>query len=213
MNHYTYVHQKPDGKIFYIGKGSHRRAHSSVGRNSIWQRTVKKYGGFSVLILAGWPTEKEAFEHEIFLIDTFRGMGYALANIASGGEGSTGFRHTEAHKSALTERMLRANPMANPDVREKQRANLKIAMRRPEVRKHQSVVRKGIALPENHVASLKLCHPMRACVVNGVEYVSLMEASRILKIRHGTLHRWLNNPGVVHTARYAHIVECRWRDS
>lgn len=213
MTYSTYAHQKPDGKIFYIGKGSRKRAHSSKDRNIVWQRTVKKHGGFSVLVLADWPTEKEAFEHEIFLIDTFRGMGYSLANIAAGGEGSTGFRHTEAHKAALTKRMLQANPMSKPTVREKQQANLKIAMQRPEVRKRQSDARKGVVFSSKHIASLKLCHPMRACVINGVEYISLMEASRVLKIRHGTLFRWLNSPEVVHTARYAHIVECRWKNS
>ena len=211
MSFYTYAHYKPDNSVFYIGKGSAARAHSSKGRNVRWQRTVAKYGAFKVELLARWDKEQDAFDHEVFLIDTFRSMGCELTNIAIGGRGSGGFRHTEKHKAALTARMLRANPMGNPAIRIKQHVALKTAMQRPEVRKHQSDVRRGVLLSEKHVASLKLCHPMRACIVNGVEYISLMEASRVLGIRHGTLFRWLNNPGVKHTAKFAHITECRWR--
>lgn len=210
MSFYTYAHYKPDGSIFYIGKGSDKRAHSANGRNIRWLRTVSKHGGFKVELLAKWDVEQEAFDHEIFLIDTFREMGHDLANIAKGGYGSGGFRHTEEHKAGLTKRMLAHNPMANAITRQKQLAALKLAMRRPEVRKHQSAVRMGVSLSEKHIANLRLCHPMRACVINGVEYVSLMEASRASGIRHGTLFRWFNNPEVKHTAKFAHIIEARW---
>lgn len=210
MSYSTYAHHKPDGSIFYIGKGSHKRAYSCSGRNVVWQRTVKKHGGFSVSVLADWPTEEEAFEHEIFLIDTFREMGYVLANIAAGGMGATGSRHTEEHKEKMSAFMKASNPMSDPALRKKQRDSLTIAMRRPEVRAHQSKVRMGKPLPEAHIASLKLCHPMRPCVVNGVEYVSLMEASRVIGVRHGTLFRWLNNPAVKHNSKFKHIIETRW---
>jgi len=210
MSFYTYAHYKPDGSIFYIGKGSVRRAYSAAGRNTRWQRTVKKYGEFKIELLAQWSLEQDAFDHEIFLIDTFKKLGYDLVNIAEGGKGSKGFRHTDAHKSALTARMLTHNPMKNPEMRATQLSNLKIAMRRPDVRQKQRQARSGIPLSEKHIASLKLCHPMRPCVVNGVTYISLMEASRILNIRHGTLFRWLNNPGVTRTSKFAHIIEARW---
>ena len=210
MSFYTYAHYKPDGSIFYVGKGSAKRAHSPKGRNIRWQRTLAKYGAFRVELLAQWAIEQDAFDHEIFLIDTFRKMGYDLANIAEGGQGSGGFQHTDAHKARLTKRMLSDNPMQNAATRVKQLAALKIAMQRPEVRKRQSDVRIGVPLPKKHIASLKLCHPMRACVINGVKHISLMEASRISGIRHGTLFRWFNNPEVKHTARFAHIVEARW---
>ena len=58
MSYVTYAHIKPNGSMFYIGKGSMRRAHSAVGRNVIWERTVKKYGGFSVEILGNWELEQ-----------------------------------------------------------------------------------------------------------------------------------------------------------
>lgn len=208
--HTTYAHYKPDGSMFYIGKGSVSRAHSSSGRNVVWKRTVEKHGGFKVEILGRWKTEQEAFDHEIFLIDTIRKMGVPLVNISSGGLGSIGFRHTAEHKAFKTRMMLERNPMSNPETRIKQRQAVLAAMSRPDVKRRQSLALLGKKLSAEHVESLRNCHPMKACVVNGVEYKSLMEASRMLEIRHGTLFRWLNNPEVKHTGKYAHIIECRW---
>ena len=210
MTHVTYAHRKPDGAMFYIGKGSIKRAHSSAGRNIVWKRTVKKHGGFSVEILGKWASEQEAFDHEIFLIDTLRDMGISLVNIAAGGMGATGVRHTKEHKAAMAQMMRKHNPMANPNIRVKHMSALKLAMKRPEVRAKQSAARIGMQFSDSHIASLKKCHPTKPCVINGVEYVSLMEASRLLGIRHGTLHRWLNNPEIKRGAKYQYITETRW---
>jgi hypothetical protein len=210
MQFLTYAHNKPDGSIFYIGKGTESRAHSSAGRNVVWKRTVEKHNGFGVQILAKWRTEQEAFDHEIFLINTFRQMGVQLANIAEGGMGSAGFRHTEKHKNHLREVMLERNPMSNPLIRKRQKISVKNAMNRPDVKLRQSATRIGMKFSKSHIESLMNCHPMRPCVINGVEYKSLMEASRMLEIRHGTLYRWLNNPKVKHNGKYAHFTEARW---
>jgi len=90
MNYYTYAHYKPDGYIFYIGKGKGARAYEKRGRSKYWNNVIKKYNGFTVEILARWPTEVEAFEHEIFLIKTFRLMGENIVNMSNGGEGASG---------------------------------------------------------------------------------------------------------------------------
>jgi hypothetical protein len=208
--HATYAHYKPDGTIFYIGKGSERRAYSKEGRNVIWNRTVQKQGRFDVKILAKWETEKEAFDHEVLLIEVFRNLGFSLANIANGGMGSVGFRHTDDFKESVKQRMLQSNPMNDPLIRQKQLVELKKAMNRPSVRLRQSVVKLGKKFSDAHRESLRTCHPMRSCVINGVEYKSLMEASRAIDVRHGTLYRWLNNPNVAHNKKYRHITECRW---
>lgn len=210
MTFLTYAHYKPDGSMFYIGKGSFRRAHSSFGRNVVWNRTVEKYGGFSVEILARWKTEEEAFDHEIFLIDAVKNMGISLVNIADGGGGSTGFRHTEEHKKSLSSRMKTTNPMFDKKIRQKHKFAVAIAMQRPEVKQKQSKSRLGIKFSKSHIDSLRKCHPTKPCVVNGVEYSSLMEASRQLGIRHGTLHRWINHPEIQRGEKYSHIIECRW---
>lgn len=211
MSYITYAHYKPNGDIFYIGKGTTSRAYSKQGRNIVWKRTVEKYKSFDVKILCEWPTEDEAFQHEILLIDCFRDMGVQLANIAKGGMGSAGFRHTENHKKNLSSRMKLNNPMFDDEIRKKQLTSLKNAMNRPEIKKKQSQNRIGMKFSESHIKSLQNCHPMRPCVINGIEYKSLMEASRILNIRHGTLYRWLNNPNVVHNKKFKYITECRWK--
>jgi hypothetical protein len=99
---YTYAHYKPDNSVFYIGKGCGRRAWSNKDRNPHWKNIVAKHGEHKVEILARWNTEQEAFEHEIFLIDTFRSMGKTLANIANGGEGPTGMRHSDETKQKIS---------------------------------------------------------------------------------------------------------------
>ena len=97
--HYTYAHAKPDGTIFYIGKGIGRRAYSK-NRNDYWKRIVTKYG-YEVQILAHWGTEKEALNHEVFLIACMKYMGIELCNLTDGGEGATGYQHSEEHKASL----------------------------------------------------------------------------------------------------------------
>jgi hypothetical protein len=89
---YTYAHYKPDNSVFYIGKGQRNRAWAHDNRNQYWKNVVAKHGEHKVEILAKWPTEQEAFEHEIFLIWCFRDMGYTMANLTDGGEGCSGMK-------------------------------------------------------------------------------------------------------------------------
>jgi NUMOD3 motif len=95
----TYAHYTPQGRLFYIGKGSsERRAHYFGGRNNYWNKVVAKYGKPDVQILAHWDTEEEALSHEVLLISCFREMGHQLCNITDGGEGTSGYVHTEEHR-------------------------------------------------------------------------------------------------------------------
>ena len=91
QTHYTYCHTRNDtGKIFYIGKGVKYRANATKNRNKYWKNIVEKHG-YSIEILAYWQSEKEALDHEKLLISCFKDMGYKLANLTDGGEGSTGW--------------------------------------------------------------------------------------------------------------------------
>jgi len=102
---YTYCHTRNDtGKIFYIGKGVNRRAFTSKDRNIHWHNIVNKHG-FNVEILTYWKTEKEALDHEILLISCFKDMKHDLANKTDGGEGVSGFKHSEEIKSHLSLKM------------------------------------------------------------------------------------------------------------
>ena len=96
--YYTYSHCKPDGSIFYIGKGMGDRVFSKDNRNIHWKRTVAKYG-YEPQILAHWDTEEEAFSHEKLLISCFKDMGIKLVNLTPGGEGSAGYKWTDEQKA------------------------------------------------------------------------------------------------------------------
>ena len=98
---HTYAHYKPQGGLFYIGKGSGDRAHQKNGRNAYWNRVVAKYGNPHVKILAYWDTEQEAMDHEVLLISCFKDMGYKLTNMSAGGDGCSGYKHTEEAKKKI----------------------------------------------------------------------------------------------------------------
>lgn len=107
---YTYAHYTPNGRLFYIGKGQCKRCESVAGRNKAWKTVVSKEGGFKSEILARFDSEVECFEHEIFLIDCFRSMGFDICNKAHGGQGSSGWRHTfEWRKEASKARTGNSN--------------------------------------------------------------------------------------------------------
>lgn len=92
--YYVYAHKKnTGGAIFYIGKGTGRRANNANGRSELWNRIVRKHG-FSSLILFEDLTEKQAFEIEIESIDFFKSNGVNLCNMTNGGEGISGHKHT-----------------------------------------------------------------------------------------------------------------------
>lgn len=129
MMHYTYLHRRAsDGVPFYVGKGVGRRAWSSKNRNKHWENTCSKHG-FNVEVLAKWPTEAEAFEHEKFLIACFRDMGFSLVNQTDGGEGAAGLKWSEESKNKVKGHQRHAT------VEAKNKISLatKAAMSRPDV--------------------------------------------------------------------------------
>lgn len=82
---YTYAHIRKDtNQIFYIGKGAGRRMFRKEARNNHWHNVVEK-AGFEPIKLAEWSTEDEAYKHEKFLINCFKGL---LVNQSSGGDGN-----------------------------------------------------------------------------------------------------------------------------
>lgn len=87
---YAYVHSKPDGVPFYVGKGTLRRARYLGERNEWHQRTVAKYGRCNIAImLIRCETEEVAFSVERALIAAYRRTGIALCNWTDGGEGGS----------------------------------------------------------------------------------------------------------------------------
>ncbi len=97
----VYAHYKPDNTVFYIGKGTERRVYSKCSRTKYWKNVVNKYG-YTAKVLAYWETEKEAFEHEKFLILCFKDLKHPLVNLTNGGEGTSGFKWKKESKEKLS---------------------------------------------------------------------------------------------------------------
>jgi len=93
---YVYVHRRAtDGRVFYVGKGSGSRSHSSHQRSKYWKNIVAKHGYITEIVQTNM-LEWWAFELEIELI-TFYGRD-VLCNLSDGGEGSSGWIPTEEFK-------------------------------------------------------------------------------------------------------------------
>lgn len=108
---YVYLHKRPDGRIFYVGKGKARRAWSSENRNQHWHNIVNKYGSFDVEIIEDCLTEQESLEKEI---EKIREIGLDnLANKTLGGGGVSGHKHSEDSRERMRashKRLLEENP-------------------------------------------------------------------------------------------------------
>jgi hypothetical protein len=103
MKFYTYIHRSAtDGSIFYIGKGSGKRAWNFNHRSKTWKEFVASHGVI-VDIAAYWDLEKDSLSHECLLIECMKDLGIKLCNLAKGGtQGPTGYRFTEEQRKALS---------------------------------------------------------------------------------------------------------------
>lgn len=95
---YVYIHiRESDDKVFYVGKGSGKRAWDFYGRNEYW-KNVKNKHGVRVEVLFSSLSEKDAFELEKEAILSFEEMGCKLTNLTKGGEGPEGVNFTDQQR-------------------------------------------------------------------------------------------------------------------
>jgi len=91
---YTYLHCKPDGTPFYVGKGGGhrgRRSHNFADRSQHHKNIVAKYGKANIRIFVfNCESEEQAFADEIQQIAQLRREGHELCNVADGGQGASG---------------------------------------------------------------------------------------------------------------------------
>ncbi len=154
ISFYTYLHCKPDGTPFYVGKGHGKRSHRlRYGRNVHHQRIVAKHGEKNILVYV-FPcdSEQEAFDDEIHQIAQLRRDGYELANFSTGGEGPTG-----TIRSAETRAKLSAvSRCKEPEVRAKMRAAKLGKKASDETRAKMSAAQKGRKMPEEFGRQLSI---------------------------------------------------------
>jgi len=99
---FAYIHAKPDGTPFYVGKGVRTRHLNFRDRNDHHKRIVNKYGSENILVgKMDCSSNDIALELEIGLIKCFRRMGVLLANFTDGGQGALGRPCSEKTKEAV----------------------------------------------------------------------------------------------------------------
>lgn len=96
---YVYVHKTMDGRVFYVGKGFGARDAETKKRSNKWKAIVQTSGGHIVERVAQNLSECGAFELERRLIAIYGRAN--LCNLTDGGEGSSGYRHTDEAKTAV----------------------------------------------------------------------------------------------------------------
>ncbi len=105
--YYVYIHRKATtGEVFYVGKGHGNRAYSHRNRNRMWQRVVKRHGITVEIVIEGIQ-EWYAFELEKDLITSYgrrSDNSGVLVNMTEGGEGVSGFRHSEETKTTISKK-------------------------------------------------------------------------------------------------------------
>lgn len=101
---YVYIHSKPNGVPFYVGKGKGGRAFCLDRKhNPHHQSTVAKYGSKNIRIeVIPCESEQEAFDTEVRAIAKLREAGVQLCNFTNGGEGSSGRLHLQETKDRIS---------------------------------------------------------------------------------------------------------------
>ncbi len=170
---YTYLHCKPDGMPFYVGKGNYGRAYEFMsGRNRHHKNIVAKYGKENIgVFVFPCDSEEQAFSDEKQQIAQLRRDGYVLANQTDGGEGKSGCiaskearekisaslignKHTLGHKHTKESKKKMSDStkiaLSNPDVRAKMAISAKNKMSLPGARENLSLHSKKKWQSEEH---------------------------------------------------------------
>ena len=105
---FTYIDITNDQRPFYVGKGDVHRVQQ-LERGRLWQRIAKAHGHSRRLIVFETLNEQWALDREVELIAQLKtnmlrsSEGHWGANLTDGGEGTTGFKHSEEAKQKIRE--------------------------------------------------------------------------------------------------------------
>lgn len=98
---YTYAYLREDRTPYYVGKGKGRRIYQTIGK------PCNKPPKNRIIFLKQNLSEEEAFKHEIYMIFVYgrKDLGTGiLRNKTNGGEGISGFTHSEETRRKISEK-------------------------------------------------------------------------------------------------------------
>ena len=203
---YIYEHIRPDtNAVFYVGKGTEKRMHSKHRRNAYWNNIVRKAGGFVVREVCRHQDEELIFLAEQERIDQLKRLGVKLSNMTDGGEGPSGYRHTEETKQKIAELQMGEKHWAyGKKVSEEERQRLSQIAKRKHTDEHRKKVSEAGKLRKNSPKTRALIskakqnggHHMALTVeYDGKRFDCIKELCIYLNKPHGTVNGWIaKNP-------------------
>jgi len=124
--YYVYRHIRLDTNTpFYVGKGKDKRCFSNKYRNKYWHNIVNSVG-YDIEIMLDNLTEQEAITKEIEFIKLYKSLGYCEANMTDGGEGLSGYKHSDLTKKRWSE-IRKGRPCGNKGFKMSQSQKQKIS--------------------------------------------------------------------------------------
>ena len=177
-NKLLYIHKKGTTKeVFYVGIGKPDRAYqiSPSKRSELWNRTVNKHGVIVEIIETDLTWDK-ACELEIETISKYKRIkdGGTLVNHTDGGEGATGFNHSDEAKAKIS----KGN-------KGKPKSAIHISHMTSCFNKGNEPWNKGKCSVQDFTFQLK------PVTCNGITYNSVDEAIKELGIGKTTFYRWV----------------------
>ena len=156
---YAYTHSRPDGSVFYVGKGRGRRAWNFThGRNPHHRSIIKKHGPENIIVTIH-PCEDEdaAFALEQKMIANHP----ELANMTAGGEGSSGRPISDKTRAAFDDYRTNKPPMSESHKAAVGASMKKLWETNPALRENAAAMaekRRGVKRPPHVGAALSLAH-------------------------------------------------------
>ena len=176
----AYLHSKPGGIPFYVGKGTIKRSRDlcSASRNDWHQKIVAKYGRENISVnFMECSTEEFAFLLEKGLIKTLIRNGYELCNFTSGGEGVSGWKMPKE----IVERISSKN-----------RGRIQSAEERAMRSAALKGIKKSVSMSDEHRAKLGLIAKGKRWYNDGIKSVFCFAENKPEGFITGRIAPWLS---------------------
>jgi hypothetical protein len=189
--------------VFYVGKGTYQRMHSKHRRNAHWNNIVRKAGGFTVRQVVCHEDEELIFLAEQERIDQLKRLGIKLANKTDGGEGPSGYRHSDEAKQKIAEAQMgeKHHAYGKPMLEHTKEALLKANKGRQLSEEHRKKLSKVGKLRKNSQKTRALIskakqggkhHMAKTVEYDGKRFNCVSDLALYLNKPYRTVANWIN---------------------